>query len=112
MVKPTAAPAAPKEFVLEIYRMSSGEAAFGLYSTKLEGEEEGWPGTAPDNWRSRGQASLVKGEFLVSILAPECTDKEIGEFMAALEPKIPGSGTVRPEGMDWLPREGMIRRAR
>jgi len=106
--KPAAAQGAPKEIVLEIYRMSSGEAAFGLYSTKLEGEEEGWPGIGPDNWTSPGQASLVKGEFLASILAPECTDKEIGEFMAALEPKIPGSGTVRPAGMDGLPREGMI----
>jgi len=106
--KPAAAPAAPKEVVLEIYRMASGEAAFGLYSTKLEGEEEGWPGIGPDNWTSLGQASLVKGEFLISILAPECTDKEIGEFMAALEPRIPGSGTVRPKGMSWLPREGRI----
>ncbi len=106
--KPAAAPAAPKEIVLEIYRMASGEAAFGLYSTKLEGEEEGWPGIGPDNWISLGQASLVKGEFLISILAPECTDKEIGEFMAALEPKIPGRGTVRPKGMGWLPLEGMI----
>ena len=106
--KPAAAPAALKEIVLEIYRMASGEAAFGLYSTKLEGEEEGWPGIGPDNWISLGQASLVKGEFLISILAPECTDKEIGEFMAALEPKIPGRGTVRPKGMSWLPLEGMI----
>jgi len=106
--KPVAAPAASKEVVLEIYRMASGEAAFGLYSTKLEGEEEGWPGIGPDNWTSLGQASLVKGEFLISILAPECTDREIGEFMAALEPKIPGSGTVRPKGMSWLPREGRI----
>src|SRR4030042_6497746 len=98
MVKPTAAPAAPKEFVLEIYRVAAGEAAFGLYSTKLEGEEEGWPGIGPDNWTSLGQASLVKGEFLISILAPECTDREIGAFMTALEPKIPGRVTVRPKG--------------
>ena len=106
--KPAAASAALKEIVLEIYRMASGEAAFGLYSTKLEGEEEGWPGIGPDNWISLGQASLVKGEFLISILAPECADKEIGEFMAALEPKVPGRGTVRPAGMDRLPREAMI----
>lgn len=106
--KPAVAPGASKEIVLEIYRMSSGEAAFGLYSTKLEGGEKGWPGIGPDNWTSLGQASLVKGEFLFSILAPECTDKEIGEFVAAVETKAPGHGTVRPEGMDWLPREGMI----
>ncbi len=106
--KPAAAQGAPKEIVLEIYRMASGEAAFGLYSTKLEGGEKGWPGIGPDNWTSPGQASLVKGEFLVSILAPECTEEEIGDFMAALEPKVPGGGTVRPAGMDGLPREGMI----
>jgi hypothetical protein len=106
--KPAAAPEAPKEIVLEIYRMASGEAAFGLYSTKLEGGEKGWPGIGPDNWTSPGQASLVKGEFLISILAPECTEAEIGDFMAALEPKVTGGGTVRPAGMDGLPREGMI----
>lgn len=106
--KPAAAPAAPKEVVLEIYRMALGEAAFGLYSTKVEGEEEGWPGIKSDHWISLGQANLVKGEFVVNILAPECTDREIGEFAAALEPKIPGKGTARPKGMDWLPRAGMV----
>jgi hypothetical protein len=105
---PAAGSGSEKEIVLEIYRMSSGEAAFGLYSTKLEGGEQSRPGIKPDNWLSAGQASLVKGEFLVNILAPECTDKEIGEFMAAVEPQIPGHGTARPEGLDWLPREGMV----
>ncbi len=108
-----AAPAAPvmpaqKELVLEIYQMESGEAAFGIYSTKLEGGEEAWPGIKSDNWVSPGQGGLVKGEYVVNILAPECTGREIGEFAAALEPKIPGSGTARPKGMGWLPRDGMV----
>ena len=38
--KPAAASGSEKEIVLEIYRMSSGEAAFGLYSTKLEGKRK------------------------------------------------------------------------
>jgi hypothetical protein len=97
-----------KELVLEIYRMDSGEAAFGIYSTKLEGEEEGWPGIKPDNWIGPGQGGLVKGEYMVNILAPECTGREIGEFTAALEPKIPGSGTAHPKGMAWLPRDGLV----
>lgn len=99
---------ARKELVLEIYRMESGETAFGIYSTKLEGEEEGWPGIKSDNWVSAGQGGLVKGDYMVNILAPECTVREIGEFAAALEPKIPGSGTVRPKGMAWLPLEDMV----
>jgi len=99
---------AAKELILEIYRMESGEAAFGLYSTKLEGDEERWPGINADHWISPGQGGLVKGEYMVNILAPECADREIGEFAAALEPKIPGRETARPKGMDWLPRAGMV----
>lgn len=106
--KPATTPAASKELILEIYRMESGEAAFGLYSTKLEGEEQGWPGIGSENWVGPGQGGLVKGEYMVNILAPECADREIGEFAAALEPKVPGTGTVRPKGMDWLPREGRV----
>ncbi len=97
-----------KELVLEIYRTATGEDAFGLYSTKLEGGETGWPGIAPDNWIGPGQASLVKGAFVVNILAPECTEREIGEFAAAVERKVPGADTVRPRGMGRLPRDGMI----
>jgi hypothetical protein len=108
--KPAVATAllAQEELVLEIYRMDSGEAAFGIYSTKLEGEEEGWPGIKSDNWITPGQGGLVKGEYMVNILAPERTGREIGEFAAALEPKIPGKETARPKGMAWLPRDGMV----
>ena len=97
-----------RELVLEIYRMASGEDAFGLYSTKLEGGETGVPGTHCDSWIAAGQASLVKGEYLVNVMATDATEREIAAFAAALEPKIPGEGTVRPKGMDRLPREGMI----
>jgi hypothetical protein len=106
--KPAAALPAPKELVLEIYRMESAEAAFGIYSTKLEGEEEGWPGIQSDHWVSPGQGGLVKGEYMINILAPECSGREIGEFAAAIETMIPGSGTARPKGMAWLPRDGMV----
>jgi len=106
--KPASAPAALKEVVLEIYRMKSGTSAFGLYSTKLEGEEEGWPKIKADNWISLGQGNLVKGDYLVNVLAPECTDEEIGQFMAAVELKLPARRTVRPEGLDRLPREGLV----
>lgn len=98
-----------RELVLEIYRMASGEDAFGLYSTKLEGGEAGVPGTRCDSWIAAGQASLVKGEYLVNVMAPDASEKVLAEFAAALEPKIPGEGTVRPKGMDRLPLEGMIR---
>jgi hypothetical protein len=107
--KPAAdAPTGEKELVLEFYRMESAEAAFGIYSTKLEGDEERWPGIKADHWIGPGQGGLVKGEYMVNILGPECTDREIGDFAAVLEPKIPGRGTARPKGMDWLPRAGLV----
>ena len=105
---PSAEAPGKREISLEIYRMTSAEAAFGLYSTKLEGGERGWPGLKPDNWVGGGQASLVKGEYLVNILAPDCGDKELGEFLAAVERKVPGRGTSRPKELAWLPAEGMI----
>lgn len=106
--KPASEADASKEIVLEIYRMASGEAAFGLYSTKLEGGENGWSGIEADNWVASGQASLVKGEYLVNILGPSCSDGELGEFAAAVARKVPGRRTERPAGLAWLPAEGLV----
>lgn len=97
-----------RELVLEIYRMASGEDAFGLYSTKLEGGEAGLPEARCDSWIAAGQSSLVKGVYLVNVMASDATEREIAAFTAALEPNVPGEGTVRPKGMDLLPRKGMI----
>jgi hypothetical protein len=106
--RPAGDPGGTKEITLEIYRMTSGEAAFGLYSTKLEGGETAWPGIAADNWVGGGQASFVKGEYFINILAPGCDDRETGEFLAHVERHVPGRVTIRPEGMARLPREGMV----
>jgi len=97
-----------RELVLEIYRMATPEDAFGLYSTKLEGGETAIPGTHCDSWIAAGQASLVKGEYLVNVMAPDATERELADFTVALGSKIPGEGTVRPKGLDRLPGEGMI----
>ncbi len=106
--KPAAGADGPKEIVLEIYRMASGEAAFGLYSTKLEGGEEGRPGIKADNWVASGQASLVKGEYIVNILGPGCSGRELGEFAEAVAKKVPGRRTERPAGLARLPAEGLV----
>jgi hypothetical protein len=105
----TPAGSAPdREITLEIYRMDSGEDAFGLYSTKLEGGEKARPGIAPDNWSGGGQASLVKGEYMINLLAPGRDDRETGEFLAQVERRAPGRGTIRPRGMAGLPPDGMV----
>ncbi len=106
--KPAAGAETTKEIVLEIYRMASGEAAFGFYSIKLEGGEKGWPGIAADNWIGQGQASFVQGDYLVNVLAPECSEKEIGGFTIQIEGRMPGQRTTRPKELSWLPRDGMV----
>ncbi len=105
---PAAGAETTKEIVLEIYRMASGEAAFGFYSIKLEGGEKGWPGIAADNWVGQGQASFVQGDYLVNVLAPECSEKEIGGFIVQIQGRVPGQRTARPEELNWLPRDGMV----
>ncbi len=97
-----------KEIFLEIYEMESGEAAFGLYSTKVEGGEDRSERIAAAHWISPGQANFVKGPYLVNILAPDSTVEEIEEIAAALEPRVPGRATERPSGVGWLPPEGLV----
>jgi len=106
--RPAAATGSPDELVVEIYRMRSGPAAFGLYSSKLEGGEESAPGLAADNWIGQGQGSLVKGDYLVSVVAPERKAAEIGAVLKAVEKKLPARRTGRPAGLRRLPREGQV----
>ncbi len=105
---PAARKGAPREVTLEIYRMSSGEAAFGLFATKREGGERSWPGLRPDNWVAAGQGGFVKGEYAVNVLAPDADERSIGEFLAAVEPVVPGWGTARPAALDRLPLEDRV----
>lgn len=97
-----------REITLEIYRMASGEDAFGLYATKLEGGETPVPGVLSDSWIVPGQAALAKGAFTVNVLGPDCGEDEIAAFASAVERLVPGAGTVRPEGLGRLPRDGMV----
>ena len=105
---PGEAGAGSREITLELYRMASGEAAFGWYSTRVEGGEPRRPGLGPDHWIAPGQANLVKGDFVVNVVGPDCTEDELGAFLAAVEPLVPGSGTVRPKGVGRLPEDGMV----
>jgi hypothetical protein len=106
--EPAAGPGSTGELLLEIYRMRSGPAAFGLYSSKLEGGEEAAPGITPDNWIGPGQGSLVKGDYLVNVIAPDRTGAEIGAVLKAVDKKLPARRTVRPESLGRLPRADMI----
>jgi Family of unknown function (DUF6599) len=106
--KPATRPDATNELILEIYRMRSGPAAFGLYSSKLEGGEESMPGINSDNWIGPGQGSLVKGDYFVNVIASDRTGPEIGVVLKAVEKKLPARRTVRPEGLARLPRRDMI----
>jgi hypothetical protein len=65
-------------------------------------------GVSSDSWIVPGQAALVKGPFTANVLGPDCVEAELAAFAAAVERLVPGTGTVRPEGLRRLPRDGMV----
>ncbi len=97
-----------KEIEAELYEMASAKAAFGVFSTKREGGEDRSARIKGEHWISRGQMNLIKGEYYVNILAPECTEEEIDVFAAALEPLIPAETAAPPAELLWLPGNNLI----
>ncbi|MGZ7065033.1 MAG: DUF6599 family protein [Candidatus Aminicenantales bacterium] len=99
----------PKKAVtLEIYRMDSPKDAFGIFSTRREGGEAVSPGIKTFHWLGREQASLVKGNLFVNILAAGCTQAEVGDFLASLTVNLPAGETPMPEAFSCLPEFNLI----
>jgi hypothetical protein len=97
-----------KAITLEIYRMGSSKAAFGIFSTRREGGEPVSAGIKTFHWLGREQASLVKGDFYVNILASGCTQAEVGNFAASLAANLPSGETPMPGNFACLPEFNLI----
>ena len=81
---------APKKSItLEIYRMESPAAAFGIFSTGREGDEPASPGIRTIHWVVPEQANLVKGDLYINIVASGCTRSEIEDFTVSLARGLP-----------------------
>jgi hypothetical protein len=92
-----------KAITLEIFRMDSPKDAFGIFSTRREGGELVSPGIKTFHWLGQEQASLVKGNLFINILAAGCTQAEVGDFVASLVVNLPAGETPMPEAFSCLP---------
>jgi hypothetical protein len=105
---PDKAAAPRKAITLEIYRMGSPKAAFGIFSTRREGGEPVSPGIKTFHWLGQEQASFVKGDFYVNILASGCTQAEVGNFVASLAVNLPSGETPMPGAFSCLPEFNLV----
>lgn len=97
-----------KAITLEIYRMDSPKDAFGIFSTRREGGEAISLGIKTFHWLGQEQASLVKGNLFVNILAAGCTQAEVGDFLASLVVNLPAGETPMPEAFSCLTEFNLI----
>jgi hypothetical protein len=99
-----------KAITLEICRMDSPKAAFGIFSTRREGNERISPKIRTLHWIGPEQANMVMGDFYVNILAKGCTTAEIEEFAASLAANLPPKETPLPEGFSCMPAFDLVPR--
>ena len=97
-----------KAITLEVYRMDSAKNAFGIFSTRREGGEPVSPGIKTFHWLGQEQASLVKGNLFVNILAAGCTQAEVGDFVASLVVNLPAGETPMPEAFTCMPDFNLV----
>ncbi len=97
-----------KAITLEIYRMDSPKDAFGIFSARREGGEPVSPGIKTFHWLGREQASLVKGNLFINILAAGCTQAEVGDFVASLAVNLPAGETPMPEAFSCMPDFSLV----
>ena len=104
-------PPAPKgkSVTLEIYRMASAAAAFGIFSTKREGNEPVSPGIKTVHWLGRDQTSMVKGDLYINVLASGCEQDEVERFMISLDRQLPAGETLLPRAFFCMPEFNLVR---
>jgi hypothetical protein len=97
-----------KEMTLEIYRMASPAAAFGIFSTRREGNETVSPGIKTAHWIGVEQTNLVKGDLYINILSSGCTQDEVETFVFSLDRALPAAETPRPQAFSCMPEFNLV----
>jgi hypothetical protein len=98
-----------KEITLELYQMASPAAAFGIFSTRREGNEPVSAAIKTTHWIGREQTNLVKGDLYANILAAECTQDEVEAFAMSLDRHLPAGETLLPRAFFCMPEFNLIR---
>ena len=93
---------------VEFYRMESPKAAFGIFSTRREGNERTSPGVKTVHWFGKNQAALAKGVFYVNILLHGCTEDEAEAFILAMDREMPPDETLQPQPLQYMPRFSLV----
>jgi len=102
-------PEGDKEITLELYRMASPAAAFGIFSTRREGNEPVSPSIRTTHWLGREQTNMVKGDLYANILAAGCTQDEVAAFAMSLDRHLPAGDTLLPRAFFCMPEFNLIR---
>jgi hypothetical protein len=97
-----------KRMTLEIYRMGSPATAFGIFSTRREGNETVSPGIKTAHWIGVEQTNLVKGDLYINILSSGCTQDEVETFVFSLDRVLPAAETPRPQAFSCMPEFSLL----
>jgi hypothetical protein len=97
-----------KSVTLEIYRMGSPATAFGIFSTRREGNETVSPGIKTAHWIGVEQTNLVKGDLYINILSSGCTQDEVETFVFSLDRALPAAETPRPQAFSCMPEFSLL----
>lgn len=103
-----AAKTAGKEITLEIYRMETPADSFGVFSVRRSGAEKVSEVIKALNWISPAQASFVKGNAYINILATGCEEAEVEKVAASAAAKINLPGDSVPAEVARLPKTNLV----
>ena len=99
-----------KEITLELFRMASPAAAFGIFSTRREGNEPVSARLRTIHWLGAEQANLVKGNLYANVLATGCSQGEIEDFVLSLDRELPPAEAFVPPGLAMMPEFNIVPR--
>jgi hypothetical protein len=104
-------PSGKEEITCEIYRMSSAEDAFGIFSIQRAGGEPVSTRIGALNWTGEMQSGAVKDRYYVSVTGFSTTAAAIEAFAARVIRAIPGP-SLPPPVFRRFPGENQVKGSR
>lgn len=99
---------AGREFVLEVFRMTSPDDAFGLFSLGRRSADRASPIVAAPNVVGAERAAFIKGDAYIEIRAKGCDQAGIEKIAAAAARRINLPVGPPPAGIARLPQANIV----
>lgn len=99
---------AGREFVLEVFRMTSPDDAFGLFSIRRRSADSASPIVAAPNVLGAERAAFIKGDAYIEIRAKGCDQTGIEKIAAAAARRIDLPVGPPPAGIARLPQANIV----